>query len=78
MFLSNLKAGDKVLTHYSLYGGTHELLSKVLLEAGIETIVEDLRDLNLLEDVIKKTPAIKLVHVETPANPTLQCVDLKQ
>jgi methionine-gamma-lyase len=78
MFLSNLKAGDKVLTHYSLYGGTHELLSKVLLEAGIETIVEDLRDLNLLEDVIRNTPAIKLVHIETPANPTLQCVDIEE
>jgi methionine-gamma-lyase len=33
LFLSNLKAGDIVLSHYSLYGGTHELLSRVLGDA---------------------------------------------
>jgi methionine-gamma-lyase len=42
MFLSNLQAGDKVLSHYSLYGGTHELLVKVFPQAGIETIIADL------------------------------------
>jgi len=30
LFLSNLKAGDKILTHYSLYGGTEELIHRVL------------------------------------------------
>src|SRR3954468_19576658 len=29
LFLSLLKSGDKVLSHYSLYGGTSELLAKV-------------------------------------------------
>ena len=76
LFLSNLKAGDAVLSHYSLYGGTHELFLKVIAEAGIETIIADLRDLNIVEDVIKKNPSIKLVHIETPANPTIQCVDI--
>lgn len=76
LFLSNLKAGDAVLSHYSLYGGTYELFLKVMAEAGIETIIEDLRDLNVVEDTIKKNPSIKLVHIETPANPTIQCVDI--
>jgi len=76
LFLSNLKAGDAVLSHYSLYGGTYELFLKVMAEAGIETIIADLRDLNVVEDAIKKNPAIKLVHIETPANPTIQCVDI--
>lgn len=76
LFLSNLKAGDAVLSHYSLYGGTYELFLKVIAEAGIETIIADLRDLNIVEDVIKKNPSIKLVHIETPANPTIQCVDI--
>ncbi len=76
LFLSNLKAGDAVLSHYSLYGGTYELFLKVMAEAGIETIIADLRDLNVVEDAIKKNPSIKLVHIETPANPTIQCVDL--
>ena len=76
LFLSNLKAGDTVLSHYSLYGGTYELLLKVLAEAGIRTIIADLRDLNLVEDTIKNNPTIRLVHIETPANPTIQCVDI--
>ncbi len=76
LFLSNLKAGDAVLSHYSLYGGTYELFLKVMAEAGIETIIADLRDLNVVEDTIKKNPSIKLIHIETPANPTIQCVDI--
>lgn len=77
MFLSNLKAGDKILSHYSLYGGTHELMLKVLPEAGIETIIADLGDINIVEETIANNPGIKLVHIETPANPTLACVDIE-
>ncbi|WP_298391213.1 aminotransferase class I/II-fold pyridoxal phosphate-dependent enzyme, partial [Hydrotalea sp.] len=76
LFMSILKAGDAVLSHYSLYGGTYELLLKVLQNAGIETIIADLRDTTQVEDIIKKNPAIKLVHIETPANPTIQCIDI--
>lgn len=76
LFMSNLKAGDAILSHYSLYGGSYELLLKVMAEAGIKTIIADLRNLNVAEDVIKQNPAIKLVHIETPANPTIQCVDI--
>src|ERR1035438_4275492 len=28
MLLGNIKAGQKIITHYSLYGGTHELVEK--------------------------------------------------
>jgi methionine-gamma-lyase len=77
LFLSNLSAGDKVLTHYSLYGGTEELLTKVLKENGIETIIADLRDMAVAEAAMQNNTGIKLVHIETPANPTLQCVDLE-
>jgi methionine-gamma-lyase len=77
MFLSNLKAGDKILSHYSLYGGTHELMLKVFAEAGIETIIADLGDINIVEETIRNNPGIQLVHVETPANPTLDCVDIE-
>jgi len=77
MFMSNLSAGDAILSHFSLYGGTHEFLHKVLGQNGIKTIIADLRDLNVAEDIIKSNPSIKLVHIETPANPTIQCVDIE-
>ncbi len=77
LFLGNLEQGDKILSHYSLYGGTHELLNKVLPPLGIEPIIADLRDLNLAESIMKANPAIKWMHLETPANPTIQCVDIE-
>lgn len=77
MFMSNLKNGDKILSHYSLYGGSYELMQKVLLQTGIETIIEDFHDLNKIEECLKKDASIKLVHIETPSNPTIRCVDLE-
>lgn len=78
LFLSNLKSGDKILTHYSLYGGTEEIITKVLPALGITAIIADLRDLNKAEEAIKNDPAIKLLYIETPANPTIQCVDIEE
>jgi methionine-gamma-lyase len=76
LFLSCLKKGDKVLTHFSLYGGSDELLSHILPELGIEAVIVDLRALDKVEDIIKKDRSIKMMYLETPANPTIQCVDI--
>jgi methionine-gamma-lyase len=77
LFLGTMQAGDTVLTHYSLYGGTYELLNKVLAATGIKTTIIDMRDMELVEDALKKDPSIRLIHIETPANPTIQCVDIE-
>jgi methionine-gamma-lyase len=77
MMLSLLKAGDKILSHYSLYGGTEELITKALPPLGISATIADLRDLNKAEEAIRKDPAIKMLYIETPANPTIQCVDIE-
>jgi len=76
LFMSNLQAGDKVLSHYSLYGGTHELMHKVLTACGVEPVIVDMHDLNKVSEAIRQHPQIKMVHIETPANPTIQCVDI--
>jgi methionine-gamma-lyase len=78
LMMATLKAGDKVLTHYSLYGGTQELLEKILPALGIETIITDLRDLDKAAEVVKGDGKIKMLYLETPANPTIQCVDLEE
>ncbi len=78
LMLGTLKPGDKIITHYSLYGGTEELIHKVLPELGITAIITDLRKLNEVEDIIKKDNDIKMMYLETPANPTMQCVDLEE
>lgn len=76
MLLGNLKAGDKILTHQSLYGGTQEMIDKVLPNLGIETVIVDFHDLNNVANAIKQDGNIRMMYIETPANPTLQCVDL--
>ena len=77
LMLSTLKAGDKILTHYSLYGGTEELITRLLPSLGITAVIADLRDAGIAEDAIKKDKAIKMLYIETPANPTIQCVDIE-
>jgi len=78
LFLCNLKAGDKVLSHYSLYGGSQEMMDKILPGLGIGSVIVDLRDLNKAEEALKAHPDIKMMYLETPANPTIQCVDIEE
>lgn len=77
LMMSQLRKGDKVLSHYSLYSGLEELITKILPQFGIEAVITDLRDLNKASDAIKANPEIKLMYLETPANPTLKCVDIE-
>lgn len=77
LLLSTLKAGDKILTHYSLYGGTDDILRSLLPGLGIEAVITDLRHPDRAEEAIGKDPAIKLLYLETPANPTIQVVDIE-
>lgn len=78
MFLSCVKTGDTILSHYSLYGGTYELMHKVLHDTGINVELVDMRNTNAVENAFVNNPNIKLVHIETPANPTIQCVDIEE
>lgn len=77
LLLSTLRAGDKILTHYSLYSATDNILQNLLPHFGIEAITEDLRDLDKVENIIQHDRHIKLLYLETPANPTIQVVDIE-
>ncbi len=77
LLLATLKKGDKILTHYSLYSGTQDYMKSLLEPLELSSIIVDLRDIQLAEKYLKEDNAIKLIYLETPANPTLQCVDLQ-
>lgn len=77
LMMATLKAGDKILTQGNLYGGTTELFTKTLAPFGIETILTDLRQLDRVEDMVRKDERIRMLYYETPANPTLACVDME-
>ncbi|MCW5921163.1 MAG: aminotransferase class I/II-fold pyridoxal phosphate-dependent enzyme [Saprospiraceae bacterium] len=82
LLLGVLKSGDKILTQGNLYGGTTELLAAVFGQFGVETVLTDLRDLNRVEAILKNDSNdpnyrnIRLLYCETPANPTLACVNI--
>ena len=77
LLLANLKQGDKILSHFSLYGGTQDLLNRLLPSLGMGSVIVDMRDPQRAEDALKADPSIKMVYLETPANPTIQCVDIE-
>ena len=71
-----LRPGDAVLTQANLYGGTTELLRLMSRQAGIEVVYANLDDPEQVEAAIAAGARIRLIYLETPANPTLACVDI--
>jgi methionine-gamma-lyase len=81
VLLSYLRPGDTIVHSTPLYGGTEVLIRKVMAEFGIKTF--DFADgldkdemLQAMRDA-SKAGNLKMVFVETPANPTNALVDFK-
>lgn len=70
-----VSAGDHVVAGRTLYGETHALLTKVLPRFGVEaSFAQGTRP----EDYAAvMRPTTRVVIVETPANPTLDVVDIQ-
>ena len=72
--LAFVSAGDHAVAIRDLYGGTFELMSKILPRFGVKTTLVDPEDLQAMKDAVR--PTTKLVFIETPTNPTLKVVDI--
>jgi len=72
---SLLKSGDHVLAARSLFGSTHQILTKLFARWGIESSYADIGEPASFERNLK--PNTKLVFVETPSNPGLDLIDLR-
>jgi len=70
-----LSQGDHILASRSLFGSTHQLLTKVFPRWGITSTYADVSDLYQWEQYIQ--PNTKMVFVETPSNPGLEIIDLE-
>jgi len=72
---SLLRPGDELITDTTLYGCTHAFFNHGLAEFGIKVTHVDLADpANLKAAISDKT---KVVYFETPANPTMDLVDIE-
>lgn len=74
--LKTLKPGDEVISGNDLYGGSYRLFTKVFADFGIKFHFVDMQDLAAVEAKINENT--KLFWVETPTNPMLQIIDVKE
>ena len=74
-FTTFLSHGDHAVFSDTTYVGAYRQLHEILPDKyGIETSMVDSSDLSALDAAIR--PNTKLIHIETPANPTLKVSDI--
>ncbi len=76
LFFTLLKKGDHVIFSKVTYVATYRIFNEIWGEKmGIETSIVDCTDINEIKAAIK--PNTKLIHFETPGNPTLCICDIE-
>src|SRR5450755_1386675 len=74
--LSLVKAGDHIVAQRDIYGGVTKFLAQWLPKLGVETTFVDTNDIEQHRRAIR--PNTKLMHIESPTNPTVRVVDLEK
>jgi len=74
--LSLLKTGDHMVACDDLYGGTYRIFERILSRYQIETSYVSAASTQDYEKAIR--PNTKLIWLETPTNPLLRLVDIKE
>lgn len=74
VFLAHLRAGDHVIAMHQCYGGTHGLLAWGKEHFGWTYDLVDAREPQGWERAFRRET--RILHVESPTNPTLAIVDL--
>ena len=76
LFFALLKSGDHVIFLSVTYIAVYRLLNELLNNKfGVETTIVDTSNVENVKKAIK--PNTKLIHIETPGNPTLTISDIK-
>lgn len=75
VLFSLLKPGDKLIAHQVVYGSSYNLINKILSDYGVKTALLDLTNICGLRDSISDD--VRVIYLETPANPTLEVIDIR-
>ncbi|SIS68994.1 trans-sulfuration enzyme family protein [Belliella pelovolcani] len=70
-----LQQGDHILASRSLFGSTHQLLTRVFPKWGIISTYGDISDYKNWDKLIQANT--KMLFIETPSNPGLEIIDLE-
>jgi cystathionine beta-lyase/cystathionine gamma-synthase len=76
LFLTFCRPGTSCVYTQPVYGGTHHLMHQVLEPLGIRCVGVPAGDASALARAIATTPELRIVFIETPANPTLRMTDI--
>ncbi len=75
LFWTLLSTGDRVVypnvSYMAVYRLFHELFNR---KFGVDTVITDMTDLDAVRKAV--TPGTRLVHIETPDNPTVGVTDI--
>lgn len=74
LFLALLKTGDRIIVSEVCYGGTVRLLQQIFSAFGVTADFIDTSDEAVFREALSRP--VKLVFIETPANPTLRLTDI--
>jgi cystathionine beta-lyase len=69
-----VKQGDHVVCSNMTYGGTYRYFTKILANYGVEFSFVDTSSLAEVQKAMR--PATKMLHLESPTNPTMQLCDI--
>jgi methionine-gamma-lyase len=76
LFLTLCPVGSAFVYTTPIYGGTQHLIHQFLEPLGIRAIPVPAGDAAAMARAIENTPDLRLVFIETPANPTLTMTDI--
>jgi len=75
--LTFLKPGDTLIFSDPVYGGTEHFFRNLLPRFNINTkFFPADANIDVIEDLVKNDPTIKIIYLESPANPTMTICDV--
>ena len=75
VYFGLLNAGSHIVSHDAVYGPASGILETYFNKFGVESSFIDATDIENIKKAIKKNT--KLVYIETPANPTMDIIDIR-
>ncbi|KQS14429.1 cystathionine gamma-synthase [Curtobacterium sp. Leaf183] len=73
---ATLAPGARVVMGNDVYGGTHRLVDRLHVPWGVELVVVDMSDPDLVRAALEGAPAKTVLWVETPTNPLMKIADV--
>src|SRR5579884_2070470 len=76
--LAVLQPGDSIIYTVPIYGGTQTLIQGFLQQFGIHGVPVVAGQTAAIDEAIRSTRKLRVVLIETPANPTVVMTDIKR